>query len=70
MPKNELQSLLNLLILSLLEKEYQYFYYCLKCLSKSNISCLIDLGILPKWLVSVIPLPCLTCIIGKTKKKL
>ena len=48
MPKNELQSLLNLLTLSLLEKEYQYFYYCLKCLSKSNISCLIDLGILPK----------------------
>ena len=44
---SDLNNLINSKTLSLLEKEYMYYYHQLKCLSSKYMKHLIHLGVLP-----------------------
>ena len=65
----DLDKLINALAISQLEQEYLYYHHRLKCLLPSQMNRLIDLGILSTCLKSIKPLPCLACLLGKSKKK-
>ena len=68
-PKLDLYQLLNTPTLTKLEKKYQYYHYYLKCIFKGNITYLIKLRQLPKCLLYIKLLPCLSYLLSKSKCK-